>query len=904
MNSVPPGTADPPTRAEPNNSMEDAEDLYFDTNPFSGYLDASDTEDWYRILDLIGDTENDQLKAQEYSIGLKRTSGANVKGILMEPNGLVMGEIYSEGAIEELAFIVPRDGDYFLLVMTDPRGSSSSYEVYQGGNMNVDNRPYDKNNVPPGIGFSDSVDVANYLDPSKDMVDYFHISVPSERSLEATIVFEGDLTFKLQVLNETYFMFAELGSGGSYIFTNDGGEPIEIILRVYVRLSTRGGYPTSKKPYNLEIVLWSHLTKPMVNPSDPWTMARTSEDQPLFPNINLTRHFMEPNGDDLEFELVDEPENLDIQFVYTTNLAREVVAVNVSVVPHHNWYGDEVLTFRCSDPDGNITDSITVNVTSVNDLPYMEKIGEAQYKGGVFNMFAYEDEIKIYKLTYDDEDDPISRIFFASNETFDFLEINPVNGTMTIEAVQEDVGDYMFDLQMSDTHDIVVIDIHLRIEAVNERPPTPQIKVTGVDPGSVLPGEEVHAEAVIGADPDGDVLTFTWEWGDGRTSQGRTSSHVYATGIYGNRTVRLTVSDGRLTSTATILLFLEKPEDLSKDDLVKSFPDISGDVVKFGESWRPNSADDEKKFKVEKLEKAGVDITSLVCRRRGNDLEVTLSVKDSIQIDGTFRYFIYVLEPGYSEGVMDLQNISEWAQVPDRHPFDGDIIAQRQYLGDPALHNMSTGTIIDQRSIVWLIPFTELVEGGLDLPIDPLNFSLFAVSEHAVPYRESMGMVERYEMSDTAGEGALVVGPIKPEGSSGGGGGSNLADISTSTKIGVVIALVVLLILIGLAAFYFARKQAKEKKKEEQEFIDHVRKMREEGKDLFDKEVENEGAKPASYQDLYGTAPPEGHDEKGSGVPVSSLPKAGLGKNTSEGAHIIEHTISSEGNEGNTSIGE
>ncbi|MGA1866871.1 MAG: hypothetical protein ACMUFK_05325, partial [Thermoplasmatota archaeon] len=224
--------------------------------------------------------------------------------------------------------------------------------------------------------------------------------------------------------------------------------------------------------------------------------------------------------------------------------------------------------------------------------------------------------------------------------------------------------------------------------------------------------------------------------------------------------------------------------------------------------------------------------------------------------------------------------------------------------GDPALHNMSTGTIVDQRSIVWFIPFTELVEGGLSLPIDPLNFSLFAVSEHVLSYGESMGMVERYVMSDTAGEGALVVGPIKPEGSSGGGGGSNLADISTSTKIGVVIALVVLIIMVGLAAFYFTRKQAREKKKEEQEFMEHVRKMREEGKNLFGKEVENEGARSASYQDLYGTAPPEGHDEKGSGVPVSSLPEAGLGKQTSEGAHVLELAISPEGGEGDNSIRE
>ncbi|MBN1390708.1 MAG: hypothetical protein JXA22_08720 [Candidatus Thermoplasmatota archaeon] len=887
-------TAEPSTRAEPNDTIDEAEDLYFDTNPVPGYLDATDTDDWYHLLDLVGDTENDQLDAQEYSIGLKRTAGANVKGTLMEPNGLIMGEIYSDGSLEELIFIVPRDGDYYLWVTSDPRGSSSSYEIYQGGTKEVDNRPYDKNNVPPGIGLSESVNVANYLHPSKDVVDYYHISVPPDRALEAKLAFQGDLTFKLQVLNETFFLFDEMGNGGSYIFKNDGGSAVEIVLRVYVSLSTRGSYPASTKPYNLEIVLWSYLTMPVVDPSDPWTMARTSEDQPLFPNINLTRHFYEPNGDEIEFELVGVPENLDTQFIYTKNLAKKVIAVEMSVIPDTDWYGDEVLTFRCSDRDGNITDSITVNVTSVNDLPYVERIGSAEYKGGTFYMYAYEDEIKVYNVTYHDDDDPISKVFFTSNETLDLLKVDPKNGTMTIEAVQEDVGDYTFALQMSDTHDIVMIDIHLRIEAVNERPPTPQIVVTGVNPGSILPGEEVLVEAVVGPDPDGDALGFTWEWGDGATSIGRTSSHLYAEGIFGNRTVRLTVSDGTLTSTASVIIFLERSEDLSMGDLFRSFQEVPGDVVKFGESWRLNYPEDERKFKVEKVEEAGVDITSLICQRRGDNLEVTLSVKDSIQIDGSFRYRLYVLRPGYSEIAVDFQNLTNWVQIPDRRPLDAEMIAYREYLGDPVLHNTSTGFITNQHSLVWLIPFAELVDGGLTLPIDPANFSLFVQSEHVLEYGESKGIAERYVMSDTAGEGAIVVGTIGSDGSTGGGGGSNLDDIPTSTKIGVVLTLLVLLVLIGFASLYFVRKQTKEKKREEAEFIEHVRKMREDGKNLFGKEVEDDGKKQVSYEDLYGSSPPEGHDVKGSGVPLSTLPKAGLGQPMGGDAHIIEHRVSTK----------
>ena len=51
--------------------------------------------------------------------------------------------------------------------------------------------------------------------------------------------------------------------------------------------------------------------------------------------------------------------------------------------------------------------------------------------------------------------------------------------------------------------------------------------------------------AVGSSDPDGDALTYNWNWGDGTPdTAGVNGSHTYATA--GNRTVTLTVSDGEL----------------------------------------------------------------------------------------------------------------------------------------------------------------------------------------------------------------------------------------------------------------------------------------------------------------------------------------------------------------------
>jgi PKD repeat protein len=54
------------------------------------------------------------------------------------------------------------------------------------------------------------------------------------------------------------------------------------------------------------------------------------------------------------------------------------------------------------------------------------------------------------------------------------------------------------------------------------------------------------------SDPDGDALTFAWDFGDGAAATGPTATHAYADN--GEFTVVLTVSDGRLSGTATVMV--------------------------------------------------------------------------------------------------------------------------------------------------------------------------------------------------------------------------------------------------------------------------------------------------------------------------------------------------------------
>ncbi|MGY3794630.1 lytic polysaccharide monooxygenase [uncultured Aquimarina sp.] len=92
--------------------------------------------------------------------------------------------------------------------------------------------------------------------------------------------------------------------------------------------------------------------------------------------------------------------------------------------------------------------------------------------------------------------------------------------------------------------------------ATNE--PTPPVAIFTSDNGR-CGGSEVNFSAADSYDPNGDALTYTWDFGDGTTAQGVEVSHTYS-GLT-SADVTLTVSDGSFSSGSTQTIDLIEDPD-------------------------------------------------------------------------------------------------------------------------------------------------------------------------------------------------------------------------------------------------------------------------------------------------------------------------------------------------------
>lgn len=138
--------------------------------------------------------------------------------------------------------------------------------------------------------------------------------------------------------------------------------------------------------------------------------------------------------------------------------------------------------------------------------------------------------------------------------------------TTTCDGQNDMVENYM-DYSDDDCMNIFTVDQKARMQAVMNNSPrrgslTASTACSSGPPGNTAPTASftanpttgimplpVNVDASASSDPQGDNLTYSWNFGDGNTASGVTASNTYAN--QGAYTITLTVSDGFLTDQAT-----------------------------------------------------------------------------------------------------------------------------------------------------------------------------------------------------------------------------------------------------------------------------------------------------------------------------------------------------------------
>ena len=183
--------------------------------------------------------------------------------------------------------------------------------------------------------------------------------------------------------------------------------------------------------------------------------------------------------------------------------------------------GTYSVTLTVTDDDG-ATDSITVTKTVRNQSPV------ANFTESAHTVYTGEN------IDFDasGSHDPDGTIVSYS---WDFGDGNTATGA-TVSHAYADNGSYVVNLTVTDD-DGATASAHATKTVMN-RPPVANFTESA---HTVYTGESIDFDASESHDPDGIIVNYLWDFGDGDTATGVTTSHSYATS--GTYTVTLTVTD-------------------------------------------------------------------------------------------------------------------------------------------------------------------------------------------------------------------------------------------------------------------------------------------------------------------------------------------------------------------------
>ncbi len=208
-------------------------------------------------------------------------------------------------------------------------------------------------------------------------------------------------------------------------------------------------------------------------------------------------------------------------------------APNLTYAPDADYHGPDTFTFKANDgTESSVEAAVSITVSPVNDAPVSQPQSITVNQGEALDIVLAATDADGDALSYAVVQPPAEGSLTGTPPNLSYVAPLGFRGEATFTFKASDG-------QLESSEATVVL-------TVDNGAPTVTVSAELLEPSE---GQPVKFFATA-ADPGGDFLTFTWDFGDGASSMEQNPTHAFD--IEGPFTVTVEVSDGLETALATV----------------------------------------------------------------------------------------------------------------------------------------------------------------------------------------------------------------------------------------------------------------------------------------------------------------------------------------------------------------